>query len=68
MCVTFSRNTSEDGSWIVDNLEPKLNKWLDEMDGSGRSKDSMLLVSLDDYNNLYHQLKEKYVPRLMAVR
>ena len=68
MCF-IHRNTSEYGSWIVDNLEPKLNKWFDEMDGSDRSsKDSMRLVSLDDYNNVYHQLKDKYVPQLMNVR
>jgi tRNASer (uridine44-2'-O)-methyltransferase len=39
------------------------------MDGDQQqqSSESLRLVSLEAYNNLYHELKEKYVPKLMEV-
>ena len=49
-------------------VQPKLNKWLGEMDGGeSEGQESLRLVSLEAYNNLYHELKEKYVPELMKV-
>lgn len=63
-------------------MEPKLRQWLadmdsddeDDVDGKRRpaaaaaSNESLRLVSLEAYNELYHQLKDKYVPELMRVR
>ena len=39
------------------------------MDGDQQqqSSESLRLVSLEAYNELYHELKEKYVPKLMEV-
>nr|CAG4650235.1 EOG090X07W1 [Sida crystallina] len=57
------------GQWILANVLPKLNQWLAEIDdGSRRSTNQTLrLVSLEDYNDLYHHLKSKYVPELMTL-
>ena len=56
------------GDWLLANVLPKLRKWFSEMDDPTHSGvDSLRLVSLEAYNNLYQELKNKYVPNIAKV-
>lgn len=56
------------GDWLVQHVLPKLRKWYAEMDNQVQSGvDSLRLVSLEAYNDLYRHLKEKYVPNIAKV-
>ncbi|KAI9562599.1 hypothetical protein GHT06_010053 [Daphnia sinensis] len=54
------------GEWLLLNVLPKLKKWYAEMDNHS-GVDSVRLVSLEAYNNLYQELKKKYVPYIAKV-
>jgi hypothetical protein len=43
------------------NVLPKLRKWHAEMDEQYSAVESIRLVSLEAYNNLYQELKKKYL-------
>nr|CAG4642587.1 EOG090X07W1 [Evadne anonyx] len=60
-------NNNENGSWILKNVMPKLQKWFAEMDECDPGAQSLRLVSFEDYNQLYQQLKEKYVAQITKI-
>lgn len=51
----------------MQNVLPKLRKWHAEMDEQHSAVESIRLVSLEAYNNLYQDLKKKYVPNITKV-
>jgi hypothetical protein len=54
--------------WLFTNVLPKLRKWYGEMDQQASSSiDSLQLVSLEAYNDLYQKLKGKYVQDITKV-
>lgn len=54
--------------WLFTNVLPKLRKWYGEMDQQASSgTDSLQLVSLEAYNDLYQRLKRKYVQDITKV-
>ena len=54
--------------WLFNNVLPKLRKWYGEMDQQAASgTDSLQLVSLEAYNDLYQKLKGKYVQDITKV-
>ncbi|XP_046447800.1 probable tRNA (uracil-O(2)-)-methyltransferase isoform X1 [Daphnia pulex] len=55
------------GDWLLQNVLPKLRKWHAEMDEQHSAVESIRLVSLEAYNNLYQELKKKYVPNITKV-
>ena len=65
--LLFFFSEEESGKWILCNVVPKLQKWFDEMDQCDPSGQSLRLVSFEAYNELYQQLKEKYVKNITAV-
>ena len=67
--IIFLLNSKEINSeWLYNNVLPKLRKWYGEMDQqSSSSTDSLQLVSLEAYNDLYQKLKEKYVQDITKV-
>nr|CAG4643282.1 EOG090X07W1 [Ilyocryptus agilis] len=56
------------GAWLLRYVLPKLRKWRSEMsEHLGPSAESHRLISVEDYDKLYRQLKEKYVPELERI-
>lgn len=53
----------------MDVVLPKLRKWYSEMDKSspGIGTESLRLISFQDYDQLYRELKEKYVPSIAKI-
>ena len=54
----------------MDNVLPKLRKWYGEMDNKSLSEtgtESLRLVSFQDYDQLYRELKDKYVPNIASI-
>lgn len=44
-----------------------MRKWYEEIDQTHQGVDSLRLVSFEDYNRLYLELKNKYVPNIAMV-
>lgn len=68
ICIEYPVNAGEsnNSSWLEKCFHPRFVKWClsfvdddDEQNGSARTE-SLALVDLEEYNQLYNELKEKY--------
>lgn len=55
--------------WLNEKLIPKILKWAssDISNKNGMAEGSLNLISLEDYNDLYHELKLKYGKNIVEV-
>lgn len=68
ICVDVFDN-AEDASadWLVDELFPKLLKWAENYDSKCEIQQSLSLIAIEKYVDLYHNLKVKYGENLVTV-
>ncbi|XP_018330185.1 probable tRNA (uracil-O(2)-)-methyltransferase [Agrilus planipennis] len=64
-CIEYAETVSAD--WLVGVLFPKLMKWAKESAFKLDVKNSLSLVNIDLYSNLYHSLKEKYGKQIVQM-
>ena len=65
--LTNRRLEAEANRWVDFVLKPKLLKWSNSEERKENSFDSLHLIDLEKYNELYKQLKTKYSKDLIDV-
>lgn len=63
--VELAESSSSD--WLADNLFNKLLLWAEKASTNRITQKSLSLVSIEDYSQLYHELKIKYGEKLVKV-
>lgn len=58
---------SNSANWLCEYLFIKLLKWAEDDDTNQNCLESLSLLNVDVYYNLYHKLKEKYSDKIMKV-
>lgn len=67
-------NASRQTNWVKQVFTPKILKWIGSIDSDERKKstfesiESLSLINLSEYNQLYNELKVKYGEHMVKVR
>lgn len=64
-CIEDCETNSAD--WLCEHLFTKLLKWSEDYENNQTSLESLSLLNVDVYYNLYHKLKAKYSEKILKV-